>query len=341
MSQNTQKNFYKSSSASLTTIALILSLGVSYTKSVEASELDSIHTSSNTLTVAQTSNSRKKIRVAVLDFDYSSVGNPTFLSFLPGGAKGISDLVVNELVKTGQYSVIERSEIEAILIEQDLGASGRVDVSTAASIGRLLGVETVIIGSVTQCDLQRKNSGGGVFGTGADVTKVRAYVQLNARLINTTTGEIMSVAEGLGKASQKDTQVRVFGIGGGSSTSNESKLVTEATQKAVGQLVTTINSGSVARGSDGVPVINAVIADVSGNTIIFNKGTASGYRAGMKVSIERISKKIKDPETGEVIRTLTEKIGIVELTDVDAKSSVGRVISGNNFEVGDIAKPTK
>ena len=61
----------------------------------------------------------------------------------------------------------------------------------------------------------------------------------------------------------------------------------------------------------------------------------------MKVSIERISKKIKDPETGEVIRTLTEKIGIVELTDVDAKSSVGRVISGNNFEVGDIAKPTK
>ncbi len=83
------------------------------------------------------------------------------------------------------------------------------------------------------------------------------------------------------------------------------------------------------------------MADVTGNTIILNKGTVSGYRSGMKVSIERVSKEIKDPETGEIIRTLTEAVGIVELTDVDAKSSMGRIISGNNFQVGDIAKPTE
>ncbi len=57
----------------------------------------------------------------------------------------------------------------------------------------------------------------------------------------------------------------------------------------------------------------------------------------MKVSIERVSKEIKDPETGEVIRRLTEQIGIIELTDVDAKSSLGKVVSGANFQVGDIA----
>ncbi|MDJ0651042.1 MAG: CsgG/HfaB family protein [Xenococcaceae cyanobacterium MO_188.B19] len=339
MSDHTPKFFYKSSSVSLTTVTLILHLATSHYHSVQASEINSIDPITNTVKIDQTSNSRKKVRIAVLDFDYSSIGNPMFLSFIPGGGKGISDLMVNELVKTGQYSVIERSEIEAILQEQNLGASSRVDATTAANIGRLLGVETVIIGSITQCDLQIKNSGGGVFGTGADVTKVKAYVQLNARLINTTTGEIINVAEGTGKSSQKDTQVRVFGIGGGSSTRNEGKLITQATQQAVDQLVSTINSGNVAKGSGGITSVNAIVADVSGNTIIFNKGTTSGYKTGMKVSIERISKKIKDPETGEVIRTLTQTIGIVELVDVDAKSSLGQVISGNDFEVGDIAKP--
>jgi hypothetical protein len=31
----------------------------------------------------------QKIRIAVLDFDYSSIGNPSWLSFLPGGALAI------------------------------------------------------------------------------------------------------------------------------------------------------------------------------------------------------------------------------------------------------------
>jgi curli biogenesis system outer membrane secretion channel CsgG len=338
-----QKQFDKSSSFALATITLILSLAFSPYSSAQELDIEALVNATSTINIAQASNSSQKVRVAVLDFDYSSVANPTFLSYLPGGARGISDLVVNELVKSGQYTVIERSKIDAVLQEQDLGASGRVDASTAASIGRLLGVETVIIGSVTQYDLQREESGGGIFGTGADVTDVDAYVQLNARLINTTTGEIITVAEGAGKSSQEDTKVRVFGIGGGSSTDNEEKLMTEATQQAVNELVTAMSSSSdnLAAASQGLPAIDALVADVAGNTIILNKGTESGYRPGLKVSIERVSKEITDPETGEVIRTLTETVGIVELTDVDAKSSIGKIISGNNFQVGDIAKPTE
>jgi len=45
------------------------------------------------------------------------------------------------------------------------------------------------------------------------------------------------------------------------------------------------------------------------------------------------------PETGEVIRKLTTKVGEVKLTDVDAKSSLGKLISGATPQVGDVAKP--
>jgi curli biogenesis system outer membrane secretion channel CsgG len=52
-------------------------------------------------------------------------------------------------VKTGEFSVIERRQIETILAEQNMGASGLVDPATAARVGKLLGAPAVIVGSIT------------------------------------------------------------------------------------------------------------------------------------------------------------------------------------------------
>jgi hypothetical protein len=57
----------------------------------------------------------------------------------------------------------------------------------------------------------------------------------------------------------------------------------------------------------------------------------------MTISIERVTREVKDPATGEVIRTVTDPIGQIELTNVDALSSEGRVVSGSGMKVGDRA----
>ncbi len=322
----------------LISLIAISGTGLSFDNSVNASDIlvDSVE---QPLTVAQLPKG-EKVRVAVLDFDFSAVSNPIYLSYFNGGARGVSDMLVNELVRSGGYTVIERSKIDSILQEQNFGASGRVSSDTAAEIGRLLGVETVIFGSVTQMDLEQKNQGGGAFGIGVSSDKTRAFVQLSVRMVNTTTGEILTVADGTGEASQGGGSVSVFGIGGGSSTRNEGKLMTEATKIAIEQVVDSIDNSSsnLAAASDNVkPAVEAIVADVAGDLVILNKGSADGYRQGTTVSIGRISKEIKDPETGEVIRRLTSEIGKIELTDVDAKSSVGKIVSGTNFQIGDIA----
>jgi curli biogenesis system outer membrane secretion channel CsgG len=299
---------------------------------------------------AQTSESQptqtqptQKVRIAVLDFDYSSIGNPSWLSFLPGGARGVSDILVNRLVQTGTYSVIERSQLEAILKEQDLGASGRVDAGTAAEIGRILGVQAVIIGSITQFDLERKSSGGGAFGISVSNDETEAYVKLSARVVNTTTAEIMMVAEGNGKADQSDNTTSVLGIGGGSSTDNEGKLFTQATEQAIDQVVGSLGENSTKMTSlpNASSSITSLVADVTGNTIVLNKGTSAGYQQGMRVTIERVTKEVKDPATGQVIRRLTQPVGIVEITEADSQSSVAKVVSGTQFKVGDVAKPNQ
>jgi curli biogenesis system outer membrane secretion channel CsgG len=289
---------------------------------------------------------QQKLRVAILDFDYSSVTDPRWLSLVggAGGSTGVSDILVNKLVENGNYSVIERSRIDAVLKEQNFGASGRVDASTAAQIGKILGVDVVIIGSITQFDLQSRQSGVNVFGLfGQNKKETDAFVKLNVRMVNTTTAEILAVAEGNGTANQSDTSTAVLGVGSGSATSNESKLLTIATTKAVDQVITSIDSKSevLSASPRSIPSVNALVAAIAGNQVILNKGSANGYRVGLRVSIERVSQQVKDPATGKVIRQITQPLGIIEITEVDAESSVGKIISGTTFKIGDLAKPTR
>lgn len=70
--------------------------------------------------IAHVTYGQTKPRIAVLDFDFSNVSNPAILNSVPGLSKGVSEILVNRLVKDGTYSLIERSQIEAILREPGL-----------------------------------------------------------------------------------------------------------------------------------------------------------------------------------------------------------------------------
>lgn len=290
-----------------------------------------------------------KRRIAVLDFDFSNVSNPSILGSVPGVSKGVSEILVNRLVKDGTYSLIERSRIEAVLAEQNLGQSGRLDPATVARVGKILGVDAVIIGSVTRMDIQERRSGfGGAilpFGLGVATTDVDAYVQLNIRMVSTSTGEILAVAEGQGNVSQSDSQVAGFGSGfggaGGASTSNAEKLLFLSTAQAIDQVSTEIvkSAPKLAALPVSAPDLTAIVADISGNTVTINRGSNDGFQVGMRMSIERLGKEVKDPATGEVLRRITQPIGQIQITEVNPKFSLGRVISGTKFNVGDVAKP--
>jgi hypothetical protein len=95
----------------------------------------------------------------------------------------------------------------------------------------------------------------------------------------------------------------------------------------------------IAKSSPANSAGNAVIADVSGGTVVINKGSNDGLQVGMRMSIERIGKEVKDPATGQVLRRTTQRIGQVQLIDVDSRSSIGKILSGSKLAVGDLAKP--
>lgn len=180
---------------------------------------------------------QERLRVAVLDFDYASTGSDSWWYGNPNAAQGISDLLTNRLVQSGRYTVIERSRIAEILQEQNLGTAGRIDSSTAAQVGQLLGADAVIIGSVTRFNLDEEGNSVSVFGFGGGRRTRKAEVALAARVVNTTTGEIMGVAESSAEAEQGSSSVSVSILGGGSSTSNnDDELLSTAAEQAVTDL---------------------------------------------------------------------------------------------------------
>src|SRR5438874_4242221 len=117
---------------------------------------------------ASTTPTARKKRVAVMDFDYGTVHKDVYALFGSDVdvGKGIVDLLVKHLVKDGSYSVIERKALDKILAEQNFSNSDRADPTSAAKLGKVLGVDAIIIGSITQFgrDDKKTGVGAGAFG---------------------------------------------------------------------------------------------------------------------------------------------------------------------------------
>jgi len=297
---------------------------------------------------------QQKRRIAVLNFDYATVhdGISAIFGTNYDVGKGVADLLVEKLVTGGAYSVIERKALDKILAEQNFSNSDRADASTAAKIGRVLGVDAILLGSITQFGRDDKvtNIGGaGVarslpFGLGGVSKKeAKAVVSLTARLVNVNTGEIVAVTTGKGESTRKGTSLlgaggSGAGVGGGSygmdSKNFGSTLIGEATMQAVSAV-----AADVDRQAGAFPVtvvkVDGLVADVSGGTLVLNVGSKAGVRVGDKLAVKRVTRTVKDPATGKVIREISEVVGEATVTEVDEASAVATFSGPAAPKVGD------
>jgi curli biogenesis system outer membrane secretion channel CsgG len=298
----------------------------------------------------------QKKRVAVLDFDYGTVRSS--VTAIWGSdqdvGRGIADLLVQKLVKDGKYRLIERKALEKILTEQNFSNSDRADPATAAKIGRVLGVDAIIIGSITKFGNDDKSTtvGGGGFGLGkfglggVQKRQSKAVCGISARMVDTSTAEILAAVTGNGESKRSGASLLGAGGGGGSSgvgafDMSSTNFAETLLGEAVGQAVTSTGDQLDAAASN-VPTRKAeasgLVADVSGNTLILNIGSRSGLQVGDTVEISRAVRTVKDPATGKVLKTITNKIGDAKVTECDPDSCTVTLNGGGPAKVGDVAK---
>jgi curli biogenesis system outer membrane secretion channel CsgG len=145
--------------------------------------------------------------------------NDTSAGWWYGGVgRDLAGMLANELAGTGKFKVVEREKLDKVLDEQDLADSGRVKKSTGAKIGELTGAQYLVVATLSSFETDVKGTGGGLSFRGISVggKKEDAYMAVDLRVIDTTTGEVEFTRTVEARASSGGLNVGLYrgGFGG-------------------------------------------------------------------------------------------------------------------------------
>ena len=275
----------------------------------------------------------RKKRIAVFAFDDKSDSNWSWWGN-KGVGEGMSDMVTTELVKTGQFSVIERDRLNELLREQDLGASGAVTKESAAQMGKILGVELAVFGAVTEFGYKNSKTNVNVPRTGIRVGKQSAVAGMDIRIVNTSTGEILTAENVREQKSTLAGGVRIKNLRFDNQQSFDESLVGKVARKAIDRVVELVTDNA-----ESVKWQAKVIMMKDGKVYI-NSGANDGVQVGEVFTIMRPGEELIDPDTGISLGATTSKIGKIKVVDNSSigngKASICEVVDGSNFQKGDL-----
>ena len=250
----------------------------------------------------------KYSRVAVLPFQDHPKN--------PGSGIEVADVLSFALLQAG-FDVIDRSQTEVVLREQGVyGQSGMVDPETAPQVGRMLGVQAFITGSVNN------------YWAGIAKTSDGTYAYSGSRVILTV--KMLDV---------ETAQVVWAGTCEGSIPFVTDK--TAATKKAIRKAMSNLplQKGSVVGNTTSASLNSANKADgrIKGQVTTIKKdlgainiGSSAGVKVGQEFKIMRI--------IGEGADAITIDVGTAKVLKIIENKSAVRFYpkSGFQIELGDI-----
>ncbi len=302
-------------------------------------------------TNSKKSDDRKKI-IVVLDFDDVTLGNQKMEI-----GRQVAILLANEFSKNGTYKVVERQRIAQILREQDLTFDERFDKDTAATVGKALSANPVVLGSITE--YTTKKSGIAIMGVGK--IKITAKIGLAIRLVDVNTGEILNSVTVEGTAFISGVNAGVYQKDTIVDEDLRVTLFTQAANNAVGlgvqKLSPIIDSANNFASSNTeiktpttkkpdspiqlVPTRTVSIPKVAAivGTNVYITGLAKDIKVGDLFSIIR-GIEIKN-EAGEVIDFDGKEIAKVEVIEVRENTVKAKIIKGTGIREKDFVQPIK
>jgi curli biogenesis system outer membrane secretion channel CsgG len=262
-------------------------------------------------------------KIAILPFDDGSIKHWWHDYDL---GLGVSNELITAFLNQNpkRFRVIEREQLDKILTEQDFGTSGRVDPKTAAKIGKILGVQYLLMGRVTEFSVTEKSTGLSLGGKSLGVKSSTSKAGIDARLVDTSTAEILTSVVGSGEKTTTNLKISVdwnsIDLGGRDFQQTDlGKALRDAVNKVAKGIADKAASGAMGQASAGG--LTGSVAYASGNKVMINIGTNVGVKVGMIFLVKRVIEEVKDPDTGEVLDTISEDIAEIKVDEVKEKSA--------------------
>jgi curli biogenesis system outer membrane secretion channel CsgG len=224
------------------------------------------------------------------------------------------------------FNLVERRELETVMSEHDLAASGAVTPQTAVQLGKLLGADYMVLGAVTEFGWDKYEgripySSRVLGGSGGELYNYNSAISV--RIVNVETGEIEYMGRGSGSH-------RAFGVGfrgyEASAESSYDSIANETFQPAVEKIAQDIKqeaSSLVTYQGFGR------VADVADGEVYINRGSEDGVKVGDRFTVKRMGKEIIDPDTGKVLSRRTKTAGTIEVISVEGPHfAICKIVEG-------------
>jgi curli biogenesis system outer membrane secretion channel CsgG len=297
----------------------------------------------------------EKKRVIVDEFDYSTVKSSVQAVFNTQAdiGKGIRAMFVKRMADANKVVIVERAKIDQLTSEQDRNASNRVKQGSGARVGRISGADAVLAGDIVVFgrDDKKTNIGGGGFARGPFAgihiknEEDKAVVVIDYRLIDAESSEVIATGEARGESVRKSKGFGGmggnWGGGGGggidmTSSNFGQTIIGEATQDCVNKLAEVLSQQATTM-KKTVREVETRVADISGGTMVIAAGANDGVNVGETFEILKVLREVRDPQTKEVLDTVTEKAGEMTVSSVRDKIASGSYV-GKPAAVGFIAR---
>lgn len=276
--------------------------------------------------LAQQPRLKMRLAVAPLDWSYADQWN------IPVGFRqAIYEKLTKKLLDTGMFVMLEREALDALLQEQSI----KTENTGESQRGKIVPAQALAKGQITDFTVASRGGGASI-----DVGPVRvggsakeAKVGINVRLFDVDTSELMMSETATGTAGAGGIGVGL-NIGSTYSTFDafEQSPLGKATTTAIDKAVELI----VAKMKKEKWSCKVADYDEGAKEAALNAGSDAGVQVGDVFEVHRVTRVIKDPDTGAILGKRTQKVGTLRVTEVEKKIAFAKLESGEPAQVGDL-----
>ncbi|MFA6030631.1 MAG: CsgG/HfaB family protein [Elusimicrobiota bacterium] len=246
-----------------------------------------------------------KRRIGVVDFENKTAYGQQRLG------TAATDILITELTKTGKFVVVERDKLHKIMDEQKLQASGAIDARTAVQVGKILGLNAIVTGAISEFGVKTEGSEYLIVQS----KRQTAEATVDIRIVDAETGQVLLADSGKGRAASGKGSILGLGTRGGYDETLEGKSLRAAIAQFTENIVSQLNKKPW----------SCRVAAVNGNKAYLNAGPNMGVENGLKLDCYHLGKEIVDPTTGLSLGNEEMKVAKVKVAGPLGDSGEGSI----------------
>lgn len=234
--------------------------------------------------------------------------------------------LIEYLVKSRKFNVLNRQTVQKVIDECKLTESDWSKPGQEKLVGQLLVADYIVTGNINRLDFQIIRQDIKI--TGETKPRINATFKMQFKITEVKSGKVVCAEEIKEVLNSREVRATV--------PVDVRRDWTLADYKDMLFDRTAIKAGNAILGG----IYPVKIASINQSTVTLNRGEGMGLAPGMRYTVYNPGESIIDPDTKENLGSSEVKVGEIEVTEVNPKFSVGKVVSSNGvFQVGAICRP--